>query len=414
MESILSPELLGSTEYGNNSDQLVLPANTTHQQRQKLAQKRLREGAPTEDVKEVVKKLSKKKQKRVDQIQKRKEREVKQSEYFQTIKDNELSLQARQLITSSKALNHTMSVKQTLSFLMKKEKAGLHLSEDEMGLLYVQKPVVGDQPHPDMDKYMMESQPILHGKGKQTISSSEDQDSISLPVEAVVVETPAEALLSFGDLFATSKSTFSNNGKPKDKMKKNKNNSPVTAMNLEAEVEVLQPEVELSSVPIVVDKKTKKEQTAARKKMGSNLLSQLMNIKGGKIEMPNTSKDAVVDDTSSMDVVVESYLQAAAPSSTYQIEETVMPVSDLGKIQSSKSGSGEAVAILRTKRVTEICRPAKVVSDRMNLPVCRMEQEIVEAINSNDVIVLCGETGSGKSTQVCIHLGCYQIWYGFD
>lgn len=29
-----------------------------------------------------------------------------------------------------------------------------------------------------------------------------------------------------------------------------------------------------------------------------------------------------------------------------------------------------------------------------------MEQEIVEAIGSHDVIILCGETGSGKSTQV--------------
>ena len=29
-----------------------------------------------------------------------------------------------------------------------------------------------------------------------------------------------------------------------------------------------------------------------------------------------------------------------------------------------------------------------------------MEQEIVEAITLNDVVILCGETGSGKSTQV--------------
>lgn len=33
----------------------------------------------------------------------------------------------------------------------------------------------------------------------------------------------------------------------------------------------------------------------------------------------------------------------------------------------------------------------------MSLPVCGMEQEIVEAVHNNDVIVLCGETGSGKS-----------------
>jgi HrpA-like RNA helicase len=38
----------------------------------------------------------------------------------------------------------------------------------------------------------------------------------------------------------------------------------------------------------------------------------------------------------------------------------------------------------------------------MCLPVCGMEQEIVEMINENDVVILCGETGSGKSTQVVL------------
>lgn len=42
----------------------------------------------------------------------------------------------------------------------------------------------------------------------------------------------------------------------------------------------------------------------------------------------------------------------------------------------------------------------------MQLPVCGMEQEIVEAINDNNVVIVCGETGSGKSTQVCLYLHC--------
>lgn len=36
----------------------------------------------------------------------------------------------------------------------------------------------------------------------------------------------------------------------------------------------------------------------------------------------------------------------------------------------------------------------------MKLPVCGMEQEIVEQIMENDVVILSGETGSGKTTQV--------------
>lgn len=45
-------------------------------------------------------------------------------------------------------------------------------------------------------------------------------------------------------------------------------------------------------------------------------------------------------------------------------------------------------------------RDPKIQASRLNLPVCGMEQEIVEAITLNDVVILCGETGSGKSTQV--------------
>lgn len=34
------------------------------------------------------------------------------------------------------------------------------------------------------------------------------------------------------------------------------------------------------------------------------------------------------------------------------------------------------------------------------LPVVRMEQEVMETIHNNDIVILCGETGSGKTTQV--------------
>lgn len=40
---------------------------------------------------------------------------------------------------------------------------------------------------------------------------------------------------------------------------------------------------------------------------------------------------------------------------------------------------------------------------RSGLPILGMEQEIMEAVAENDVILLCGETGSGKTTQVRDH-----------
>ena len=45
-------------------------------------------------------------------------------------------------------------------------------------------------------------------------------------------------------------------------------------------------------------------------------------------------------------------------------------------------------------------RDPKIQEERMLLPVCGMEQEIIEAINNNLFVILCGETGSGKTTQL--------------
>ena len=44
-------------------------------------------------------------------------------------------------------------------------------------------------------------------------------------------------------------------------------------------------------------------------------------------------------------------------------------------------------------------RPEHIQEARSGLPVLGMEQEIMEAIANHDVCLLCGETGSGKTTQ---------------
>ena len=56
-----------------------------------------------------------------------------------------------------------------------------------------------------------------------------------------------------------------------------------------------------------------------------------------------------------------------------------------------------------TQQVKFVVRPDRtdeVKRGRSGLPVCGMEREIMEAIEDNPVVILCGETGSGKTTQV--------------
>ncbi|KAI3787681.1 hypothetical protein L2E82_00012 [Cichorium intybus] len=50
--------------------------------------------------------------------------------------------------------------------------------------------------------------------------------------------------------------------------------------------------------------------------------------------------------------------------------------------------------------VIHVRRPKEVESKRMDLPIVMMEQEIMEAISENVSVIICGETGCGKTTQV--------------
>lgn len=47
-----------------------------------------------------------------------------------------------------------------------------------------------------------------------------------------------------------------------------------------------------------------------------------------------------------------------------------------------------------------VSRPAELQEARMQLPVCQHEQEVMEAVLDHPIVVLCGETGSGKTTQL--------------
>ncbi|KAL7896725.1 P-loop containing nucleoside triphosphate hydrolase protein [Trichoderma sp. SZMC 28014] len=60
-----------------------------------------------------------------------------------------------------------------------------------------------------------------------------------------------------------------------------------------------------------------------------------------------------------------------------------------------------SVGVVRTPEIQEV---------RMKLPVVSEEQRLMEAIHNHDIVVICGSTGSGKTTQVPQFL--YEAGYG--
>ncbi|KAL6911457.1 hypothetical protein ACP4OV_000262 [Aristida adscensionis] len=71
-------------------------------------------------------------------------------------------------------------------------------------------------------------------------------------------------------------------------------------------------------------------------------------------------------------------------------------------LQDKKQGPVEAGVqeCMNPPIVVPVSRPDEVERARIDLPIIMMEQEIMEAIYENSVVILCGETGCGKTTQV--------------
>ncbi|KAH7928402.1 P-loop containing nucleoside triphosphate hydrolase protein [Leucogyrophana mollusca] len=79
-------------------------------------------------------------------------------------------------------------------------------------------------------------------------------------------------------------------------------------------------------------------------------------------------------------------------------EDLNLPATSLAEhLQLSKQSSG--LSPKRTKAVS-VTRPPDVEEARIMLPIVSEEQPIMEAILLNPVVIICGETGSGKTTQV--------------
>lgn len=59
------------------------------------------------------------------------------------------------------------------------------------------------------------------------------------------------------------------------------------------------------------------------------------------------------------------------------------------------------MVIMSVKRQPRLIdRTPEIIESRSKLPIIGEEQVIMEAVNENDVIIVVGETGSGKTTQL--------------
>ncbi|KAK4263874.1 hypothetical protein QN277_029231 [Acacia crassicarpa] len=98
--------------------------------------------------------------------------------------------------------------------------------------------------------------------------------------------------------------------------------------------------------------------------------------------------------------LVDGSIRAETKDGTFDISKTNL--SELSSLNDSSAST--------TPTVVHVYRPAEVQDKRKDLPIVMMEQEIMEAIRYHSSVIICGETGCGKTTQVPQFL--YEAGYG--
>jgi hypothetical protein len=397
-ESLLSPEL--AAELGSDDANLVLTG----------PKKKKRKGGGddvSEEVKTLAKQLSKKAQKRMEQIAKRKDREAKQSDFLDVIHEHEISEQQRQLLTSTRDINQTQTLKQLLSSLYKKQAAGVSLSLEEKRVLYNQ--TEGN----DED-----------GPTEMHHSEQEAPGALSTAVDSTMplTDSTSVAEVSIDDLFGTSATEVLPRGKNSSKKKTKKGQKPsiedisiweptvkpvvahITPVQTNREKQASAPvglntAAAPAAVPTAVHTvsnsvdKNEPVVAAGKGSVGSGLLAQLQLLKAGKTG--TTTKSA---GNKPVSVANETSVpqQGGTAKAVYAVEATELPVTSQGEVvkkpaaaastkptatdgsadvKDGKSGGSGGAGSAR-KRAVKVFRSAEVQAARMELPVCGMEQEV--------------------------------------
>ncbi|KAG0620842.1 hypothetical protein M758_4G248800 [Ceratodon purpureus] len=175
-------------------------------------------------------------------------------------------------------------------------------------------------------------------------------------------------------------------GNPEKKSRKNDvpdNAAPIQDVEMSAAVESSGVASNINDTNSQEAPKSKKKK---KKKKKGKVAEETSLVTDVDIEVAPVTETDGVDEVAAPAVQVEDLLPSLRPQDMY-LKEAL-------DTQSVK------VDLKLRKVVVPISRPEDVVKGRENLPIVMMEQEIIEAISDNDVVIVCGETGCGKTTQV--------------
>ncbi|KAL8003357.1 putative DNA/RNA helicase, ATP-dependent, DEAH-box type, RNA helicase HrpA [Plasmopara halstedii] len=313
--------------------------------------------------------MSKSKRKKLEAIAAKKVKDARRESLFKSLQEQQLSQDQMKLMYSTSQLGHKETLRERLKRSLNRQKAGLDLSKSAERELYLKK----------------------------------DRRNDEEEIDELVEETVGSQLAKIPAPVQTEAASLIVNDAVAGKRKRRKKKPSITSRS----VPMLSPQNEPSNlahgdaVAAKLDANVEVEDLDERLRSTTSQTAAMIRLEA--LRKKNEEKRQ------------QRALAANCSHSTPQKDETSVvdayvpiPIT-LKTADEMRELSKKTTLTYKTTLVTLSRNPAIQLA-RMQLPVCSSEQEIMEAISDNDVIILCGETGSGKTTQVPQFL--YEAGYG--
>ncbi|TDH74401.1 hypothetical protein CCR75_005206 [Bremia lactucae] len=315
-----------------------------------------------------VEQMSKSKRKKLDAIAARKVKETRRASLYKSLAQNQLSSDHMKLLYSTSQMGHKETLRQRLQRSLNRQKAGLELSQDAKKELY-----------PNVSIQNKESI-AMKELGKDDLASKFITPSTNT---TTIVEASPLATLLPSDIVTT-------------RLRK-RGKKAVPVLNRLVPMVSQDKALETRSEPLLTV--SKEFETPQVRKHVSSQTTAVLKLEALRLKNEEKRRNRALGTTNTI-VLAEDVTKA---------DVYVPQVLVLKTAEEMRALSHQTSLAYKTTLVTLSRKPAIELA-RMQLPVCSSEQEIMEAINEHDVLILCGETGSGKTTQVPQFL--YEAGYG--
>ena len=355
---------------------------------------------------------------KLKQLADRKEQKKKRAELYATLRENAISSEERELLASSSTLGKRVSKREQLQRLIRKERAGIQLTEEEKNILYTERKVGsgGGDDDSDDDDVVHDNADSIHidEKGAEGATTKAKSSTAA----GMDPNSPSPMISKKGDTGnAVDDAKAARQKRKKERRKKRK---------LEQKEQAAQSEVEEDKnnhvTAAVNDSDFVDDGKDTHKSKDGDEQPEIITPFPKETSPPPVFNPAsfaasMMADLSSLKTSAAADTEAlrkkeaaeaeAAEAERLRLEEeerkkrkVYIPSESIVVKTAATLGLQSKEAGMSNWRVLPVDRPEEIEKARFDLPVSAMEFEIVDAVRSSDTTIICAETGSGKSTQV--------------